>query len=351
MVTLEELGGWPSVLAPLLAGQSLSSVQASAAAAEILRGDATSAQIAALAVGLRIKGETIDEMTGMVTAMLDFAEPVPLDPSLRDRLVDTCGTGGDRSHTINVSTIAAFVVAGAGAPVCKHGNRAASSASGSADVLEALGVVIDLGPAGVARCIGEAGMGFCFAARFHAAMRHAGPTRGELGVPTVFNFLGPLANPARVRRQVIGVSDPAMAEKVVGVLESQGALRALVVYGHDGLDELTTTDTSTVLDLSEEGIRTYVVDPTELGLARVRREQLVGGDATTNAALTRAVLEGEHGPHRDIVLLNAAAGLVAAGLADDLEAGLAAGAAAVDDGRASRVVDELVRVSKAASAG
>ena len=351
MVTLEELGGWPSVLAPLLAGQSLSSVQASAAAAEILRGDATSAQIAALAVGLRIKGETIDEMTGMVTAMLDFAEPVPLDSPLRDRLVDTCGTGGDRSHTINVSTIAAFVVAGAGAPVCKHGNRAASSASGSADVLEALGVVIDLGPAGVARCVTEAGMGFCFAARFHAAMRHAGPTRAELGVPTVFNILGPLANPARVRRQVIGVSDPAMAEKVVGVLESRGALRALVVYGHDGLDELTTTDTSTVLDLSEEGIRTYVVDPTEIGVARVTREQLVGGDATTNAALARAVLEGERGPHRDIVLLNAAAGLVAAGLADDLEAGLAAGAAAIDDGRASRVVDDLVRVSKAASTG
>ena len=350
MVTLEELGGWPSVLGPLLAGESLSSVQAGAAAAEILGGNATSAQIAALAVGLRIKGETTEEMAGMVTAMLEFAEPVPLDPSWRDRLVDTCGTGGDRSHTINVSTMAAFVVAGAGAPVCKHGNRAASSASGSADVLEALGVVIDLGPAGVARCVAEVGMGFCFAARFHAAMRHAIPTRRELGVPTVFNFLGPLANPARVRRQVIGVSDPAMAEKVLGVLESQGALRALVVYGHDGLDELTTTETSTVLDLSEDGVRTYVVDPGELGLAPARREQLIGGDATTNAALTRAVLDGERGPHRDIVLLNAAAGLVAAGLADDLEAGLAVGAAAIDDGRASAVVDELVRVSKAAAA-
>ena len=169
-------------------------------------------------------------------------------------------------------------------------------------------------------------------------------------MPTVFNFLGPLANPARVRRQVIGVSDPAMAEKVLGVLESQGALRALVVYGHDGLDELTTTETSTVLDLSEDGVRTYVVDPGELGLAPARREQLIGGDATTNAALTRAVLDGERGPHRDIVLLNAAAGLVAAGLADDLEAGLAVGAAAIDDGRASAVVDELVRVSKAAAA-
>jgi anthranilate phosphoribosyltransferase len=348
MVTLDELGGWPAVLTPLMAGEPLTSVQASAAFAEVLRGDATSAQIAAFAVGLRIKGETVEEMAGLVQAMLDFAERVPVDASLRERLVDTCGTGGDRSHTINVSTIAAFVVAGAGAPVCKHGNRAASSAAGSADLLEALGVVIDLGPAGVARCLVEAGMAFCFAARFHPAMRHAIPTRRELGVPTVFNFLGPLANPALVRRQVVGVSDPRMAERVVGVLASRGAERALVVYGHDGLDELTTADTSTVMDLSEDGVRTYVVDPGALGLARVTRAQLQGGDAATNAGLARAVLDGEPGPHRDIVLLNAAAGLVAAGVSPDLEAGLVAAASAIDDGRAARVLDELVRVSKEA---
>ncbi|HWW55232.1 MAG TPA: anthranilate phosphoribosyltransferase [Acidimicrobiales bacterium] len=348
MATLEELGGWPAVLGPLLAHQSLTAEEAAAALSEILNGDATSAQIAALAVALRSKGETVEEVTGMVEAMLEFAEAVPLDPTLRARLVDTCGTGGDRSHSINVSTIAAFVVAGAGAPVCKHGNRAATSAAGSADLLEALGVVIDLGPEGVARCVNEAGMGFCFAARFHAAMRHAIPTRRELGVPTVFNFLGPLANPARVRRQVIGVSDPAMAEKVVGVLQQRGAVRALVVYGHDGLDELTTADVSTVIDLSADGIRTYLVDPADLGLAPSRRDQLVGGDAATNAGLARAVLEGEPGPHRDIVTLNAAAGLIAAGVSHDLEGGLVAARASIDDGRAAQVLDDLVRVSKEA---
>lgn len=349
MAALEELGGWPAVLGPLLARQSLTAEQAGAAFAEILEGNATSAQIAALAVALRIKGETVEELTGMVGAMLGFAEAVPLDPAMQERVVDTCGTGGDRSHSINVSTIAAFVVAGAGAPVCKHGNRAATSAAGSADLLEALGVVIDLGPGGVARCVTEAGMGFCFAARFHPAMRNSLPTRRELGVPTVFNFLGPLANPARVRRQVIGVSDPAMAEKVVGVLQRRGAVRALVVYGHDGLDELTTADVSTVIDFSPSGIQTYVVDPAELGLAHSTREQLVGGDAATNAALARAVLEGTLGPHRDIVILNAAAGLVAAGVSDDLQTGLAAARASIDDGRAAQVVDDLVRVSKDAA--
>src|SRR5205085_5154194 len=190
--------------------------------------------------------ETIEEMAGLLAAMQDASETVTLADL--DEVIDTCGTGGDRSNSINVSTIAALVVAGAGARVCKHGNRAASSATGSADLLEALGVAIDLGPAGVARCVAEAGMGFCFAPRYHAASRHAIPTRRDLGVPTVFNFLGPLANPARPRRQVVGVSDAKMAEKMLGVLAANGAERALVVFGHDGLDELTTTTTSTVVD-------------------------------------------------------------------------------------------------------
>lgn len=220
-MTLEELGGWPFVLGRLMSGSPLTAEQAGAALADILEGNATSAQIAGFAVALRLRGETVEEMAGLVATMLDFAEKVDVGADV----VDTCGTGGDRSHSINVSTIASFVVAGAGAPVCKHGNRAASSAAGSADVLEALGVVIDLGPAGVARCVAEAGMGFCFAPRYHAASRHAIPTRRELGVPTVFNFLGPLANPARPRRQVVGVSDPAMAEKMLGVLEANGAVR------------------------------------------------------------------------------------------------------------------------------
>ena len=352
-VTLEELGGWPAVIGRLMRMESLTSVQASAALSDILEGNATSAQIAAFAVGLRMKGETVEEMTGMVTAMLDHAERVDLPAGVAvESLIDTCGTGGDRSHSINVSTIGAFVAAGAGARVCKHGNRAASSAAGSADVLEALGVVIDLGPSGVGRCVAEAGMGFCFAPRYHAASRHAVPTRRELGVPTVFNFLGPLANPARPLRQVVGVSDAAMAEKVVGVLSANGARRAMVVYGHDGLDELTTTDTSTVLSLEEDGsVRTFVVDPVSLGLPKASLDVLRGGDPVTNAGLARRVLDGEKGPHRDIVLLNAAAAVVVAGLAPDLVDGLELAADSVDSGRAAGVLERLVEVSKDAAQG
>ncbi len=345
---LADLGGWRAVLTTLTGGEDLTRAGASAAMADILEGGATSAQIAAFCVALRMKGETVEEMTGLLAAMLAYAEPVPL-PSGTD-VVDTCGTGGDRSNSINVSTIAALVVAGAGAPVCKHGNRAASSACGSADVLEALGVAIDLGPADVAACVEEVGMGFCFAPRFHAALRHAGPTRKELGVATVFNFLGPLANPGRARRQALGVSDARMAEKMVGVLAASGTERALVVHGHDGLDELTTTTTSTVIELRDTTVRTYVVDPVDLGIARAEAGDLRGGDAATNAAITRRVCGGDLGAHRDIVVLNAAAGLVAAGLADELAGGLELAAAAIDDGRAETVLDRLVEVSQARSA-
>jgi anthranilate phosphoribosyltransferase len=344
--TLEDLGGWRSVLEPLCAGQSLTAVQASAAMAEVLKGEASPAQIAAFAVALRIKGETVEEMAGLVEAMLASAEHVPLPPEVSRSVIDTCGTGGDRSGTINVSTLAAFVAAGAGARVCKHGNRAATSAAGSADVLEALGVVIDLGPEGVARCVEEAGMGFCFAARFHAAMRFSVPVRRDLGIPTVFNFLGPLANPARVRRQVVGVSDARMAPKVLGVLQANGAERALVVYGHDGLDELTTTGPSTVHELHHGAVRSYDVDPAALGLEPGRRDQLTGGDAAENAARGRAVLDGTPGPQRDIVVLNAAAALVVAGISPDLAAGLDAARASVDEGRAAAVLADLVRVSR-----
>jgi anthranilate phosphoribosyltransferase len=348
-VTLTELGGWSAVLRVLLAGDDLTSTQASAALAEILDGAATPAQIAAFVVALRMKGETVEEMTGLVRAMLDAAERVPVPPGLEP--VDLCGTGGSSTRRVaafNVSTIASFVVAGAGGTVCKHGNRAASSTSGSADLLDALGVAIDLGPDGVARCLAEAGVAFCFAPRFHPAMRHAGPTRRELGVPTVFNFLGPLANPAGVRHQVVGVSDPHMAEKVVGVLQARGHDRALVVHGHDGLDELTTTTTSTVQELRDGVVRTYVVDPADLGIPHATAEQLAGGDAAANVGLTRRVLAGESGPHRDIVLLNAAAGLVAAGVADDLPAGFEAATVSVDGGAAAAALDRLVTTSQAA---
>ena len=283
--------------------------------AEILAGAATPAQIAGFIVALRMKGETVDELAGLLGAMYGAAERVELDDPTG--VVDVVGTGGDRSHTINVSTLAALVVAGAGGRVCKHGNRAASSACGSADVLEALGVAIDLGPDGVARCVETAGMGFCFAPRFHPAMRHAVPTRRELGVPTVFNFLGPLANPAGVRRQLIGVSDPAMAERMVGVLAARGAERVIVVYGHDGLDELTTTTTSTVLDYDGDSVARYEVDPVALGLRRRRPPTCVGATPPPTPTWPGACSAARRAPARRR-RLNAAAGLVVAGLADDL---------------------------------
>jgi anthranilate phosphoribosyltransferase len=348
-ITLEELGGWPFVLGKLSQRADLTSVEAAAALTDVFQGNATPAQLAAFIFGLRCKGETIDEMTGLVRAMLEAAEPVPVGEDLRQRLVDTCGTGGDRSGTINISTIAAFVVAGAGVPVCKHGGRAASSKAGSADLLEELGVAVELGPAGVVRCIEEAGIGFCFAPRFHQSMRYAIPIRRELGVATVFNFLGPLANPSRVRRQVVGVSDPAMADKMAGVLRANGATHTLIVFGHDGLDELTTTDTSTVLEYHDGTLRTYVVDPIELGLTKAVRSELVGAEAPRNAELARRVLGGEKGPHRDIVILNAAAGIVAAGQAVDLVDGLIKAADAIDGGEAERRLLRLAEVSRAES--
>jgi anthranilate phosphoribosyltransferase len=260
-------------------------------------------------------------------------------------VVDIVGTGGDRAHTINVSTLAALVVAGAGGQVCKHGNRAASSATGSADLLEALGVRIDCGPEEVARCVAEAGIGFCFAPRFHPAMRHAGPPRRELGIATAFNFLGPLANPAGVRRLMIGVADPSMAERMVGVLAARGSERVLVVHGDDGLDELTVSTTSQVVELRDGEVRDYAVDPKDLGITSSPTEALVGGDPATNAELARRVLAGDAGPHRDVVCLNAGAGLVVAGLADDLEHGLQAAQAAIDGGGAADALDRLIAVS------
>lgn len=351
-LTIDDLGGWSGVLSRIATGSDLTSLEAAVALGEVLEGNATPAQVAAFVFGLRCKGETVEEMTGLVSAMLAASERVVVAPELADRLVDTCGTGGDRTGTINISTIAALVVAGAGVPVCKHGGRAASSKAGSADLLEALGVVIDLGPEGVARCIEEAGIGFCFAPRFHPAMRHATPVRRELGVPTAFNFLGPLANPARVRRQVVGVGDPAMAQKMARVLVAGGASEVMVVHGADGLDELSTTGPSTMyrwriedgLDADAE-IKPEVINPVGLGLAPATLDQLVGGEAATNAECARRVLAGDEGPHRDIVVLNAAAGLMVAGAAGDLEEGLAQAVASLESGAAAERLDRLVRVS------
>jgi anthranilate phosphoribosyltransferase len=349
--TLDELGGWPAVLRALLAGEDLFTDLAEAAFVEVLEGRATPAQIAAFAVGLRAKGETIQELSGMLDAMGRLATRVVLPDGVDP--VDTCGTGGSthrRLACFNVSTIAAFVITGAGGTVCKHGGRAATATSSSGDLLDGLGVAIELGPEGVARCVREAGFGFCFAPRYHPAMRHAAPVRKEIGVPTFFNVLGPLANPAGVRRQVVGVSDGKLATKMIGVLETRGAVRALVVHGDDGLDEVTTTTTTTVLELRDGAIRTYTVDPADYGIDYADPRSLEGGDAARNVELAYAVLGGEKGAHRDIVVLNAAAGLVAAGVVDDLASGVEAARSAIDDGKAAAALSRVVEVSQAAKA-
>jgi anthranilate phosphoribosyltransferase len=346
MGLFEEEGAWPGVLARLFSGLDLSEDLAGEVFDQILEGGASSSQIAAFVAALRVKGETIDEMSGFVRSMLARAEPLHVEGDL----VDTCGTGGDRTGSINVSTIAALIIAGAGARVCKHGGRASSSLTGSADVLEALGVVIDLGPDGVRRCIEQVGIGFCFAPRFHPAMRHASPVRRELGVPTIFNFLGPLANPARACYQVIGVSDPDMGLKMLGVMAANGCRRAMVVHGSNGLDELSTTGPSRVHELTSDGTVIHdVVDPASLGLARATLEDLRGGDAARNADAVRAILGGALGPHRDIAVLNASAGLVVSGFAPDLATGIEIASEVIDDGRAKAVLEGLVRVSREAT--
>jgi anthranilate phosphoribosyltransferase len=345
-------GGWPVILGTLMEGADLDADTAQGAMAEILDGAASPAQIAAFIVALRMKGETVTELGGMVQAMLDASTRVEIDTD--GPVIDVVGTGGDRAHTINVSTLSAVVVAGAGGRVCKHGNRAASSACGAADLLEALGVAIELGPAGVATCVAEAGIGFCFAPRYHPAMRHAGPSRRDLGIPTAFNILGPLSNPGRVKRYLLGVADLRMADRMAGVLQARGADRALIVHGGDGLDELTTTGPSTVVELHDGAITTWEVDPEDLGLRRADREDLVGGDAAVNADLARRVLAGEPGPHRDIVALNAGAGLLVAGLVADLPAGIEQACESIDSGAAVAALAALVEVSQreaAAEAG
>jgi anthranilate phosphoribosyltransferase len=339
---------WPEVIVPLMRRHDLAPEQAEAVMATILEGGATDAQIAGFIVALRAKGETPGELAAMVRAMLRFADVVPVDPEGADGpLVDTCGTGGDRSHTFNISTVAAIVAAGAGARVAKHGNRAASSRCGSADLLEELGVEIGLGPESVARCLEEVGIGFCLAPRYHPSMRFAGPVRKELGVPTTFNFLGPLANPARVRRQVLGVSDPAMAERMAGTRAELGTTRAMVIYGHDGLDELTTSDVSTVLELRGGEIHSSVLEPYDLGIERSFAEDRRGGAPAENAAIARRVLDGDPGPLRDVVLLNAAAALMVTDAAPDFTAGIEQARTSIDSGRARDTLARWVELSRA----
>lgn len=344
MATIEEHGGWPALLTHLLDRNHLTAEQAKVVMATVLSGEATASQLVAFLVALKAKGESADELGGLLEAVLEHATPVQLSDGQRDQAIDIVGTGGDRSHSINVSTMAAIVCAGAGALVLKHGARAASSKAGTADVLEALGVTIELSPDGVRRCVDRAGIGFCFAPAFHPAFRFAGPSRREIGIPTVFNLLGPMANPGRVRRQVIGVANAAFAERMIETLRLHGSVHAWVVHG-DGLDELSTTGPSWVVELRDNEVRRFDVDATQFGMPRVTLADLEGGDPAHNAAVVRSVLAGAPGAHRDIVVLNAAAGLVVAGLADDLEHGVTRAAAAIDSGAAAAALDRLVESS------
>jgi anthranilate phosphoribosyltransferase len=280
--------------------------------------------------------------------VLGAAAIVPLSEDLRSRAVDIVGTGGDMSHSINVSTMAAIVTAAAGVPVCKHGARAASSKCGTADVLEELGVAVSLTPEGVKHCIDTAGIGFCLATAFHPAFRFAGPSRREIGIPTVFNLLGPMANPGRVRRQVIGVANAAFAERMVETLRSHGSRHAWVVHGM-GLDELTTTGRSDVIELDHGTVRHFRIDPEALGLARAHDEDLVGGDPAVNAAVVRNVLAGQPGAHRDIVVLNAGAGLVVGGRVSTIGEGIALAQQTIDSGAAATTLEVLVKASQEAA--
>jgi anthranilate phosphoribosyltransferase len=321
--------------------QDLDPAEAGLVMEEIMSGSATSAQIAAFLTALRMKGETVEEIVAFVHSMLQYASVIA--PNVDGVMVDTCGTGGDTIKTFNISTISAFVAAGAGAVVAKHGNRAVSSKAGSADVLEALGFNIMLEPEQVCRCIEEVGMGFMFAPVFHPAMKHAMGPRREIGARTVFNILGPLANPAEVKAQVVGVYDGALVEKIANVLDGLGVQHALVVHGLDGLDEISPIGETKVAELKGGKIATYSISPEYFGLQRAKVSEIEGGNAEENAQIAIDILQGHKGVQRDAVLMNAAAALVVGGLAEDLKGGFELAALSVDSGDAYRKLKEVIR--------
>ena len=329
-------------IAKAIEGTSLTEAEAVEVMNGIMSGDATPAQIGAFLVAFRLKGETIDEVTGFARVMREKATRIECRAY---PIVDTCGTGGDGKHTFNISTAAAFVAAAAGAFIAKHGGRAASSKAGSADVLTALGVNIETPPERVSACIDEIGIGFMFAPLLHSAMRFAMGPRRELGVRTVLNLLGPLTNPAGTTAQVMGVYDGSVVQTAAHVLNNLGAERAFVVHSADGLDEITTTDSTHVAEVRDGAVRTYEVSPEDYGLSRSSIEDLKGGEADENAAIIRSVLAGEEGPRRNIVLLNAAAAIVAGGKADDFDEGIDAAARAIDTGAAREKLDALIRMT------
>ena len=330
-----------ALLAVAASGQTLTRDQAEAAFDVMMSGNATPAQIGGFLMALRVRGETVEEITGAARAMR--AKMLTIEAP--EGAIDTCGTGGDATGTYNISTASQFVVAASGVPVAKHGNRALSSKSGAADVLSALGVNIEADMSLVKRALWEAGTCFLMAPRHHSAMRHVGPIRVELGTRTIFNLLGPLSNPAKVTRQVIGVFSRDWVEPLAQVLKGLGHERAWVVHGADGMDELSTTGSSFVAELKDGKVATFQVTPEEAGLPRARLEDLKGGDAQRNAQVLQAMLDGEPGPFRDIVLFSSAAALLVAGKVDDLKSGVALAAEAVDSGAARRTLAQLVAIT------
>ena len=330
-----------ALIGKVATGATLTHDEASGAFEQMFAGEATPSQMGALLMGLRVRGETVDEIAGAVSAMrskmLRVAAPA--------NAIDVVGTGGDASGSFNISTCAALIVAGAGVPVAKHGNRALSSRSGAADVLSALGVNINLSPEAVGRCIAEAGIGFMFAPAHHPAMKNVGPTRVELGTRTIFNLLGPLSNPAGVKRQMVGVFSKQWTTPLAQVLKNLGTERAWIVHGSDGLDEITTSGPTSVASLEDGKIETFEISPDEFGLRKVKPETLRGGDAAENAQAVLNVLKGNASAFRDVALFNAAAALVVAGKAKDLKDGLHAAAHSVDSGEAEGKLDRLIRVS------
>lgn len=329
-------------IATLVSGRSLTMEEAASVMEEIMDGEVTAAQFAAFVTALRLKGETVDEITGLARTMRAKAIPV----TVAEPVVDTCGTGGDGSATFNISTTAAFVVAGAGLKVAKHGNRAMSSQCGSADVLEALGVRLDLTAEQVQRCLQEVGIGFMFAPVFHPAMKYATAPRREIGIRTVFNIIGPLTNPAGAKAQVLGVADGPLVEKLALVLQSLGCNHALVVHGEDGLDEITITGKTQVCELKEGSINSYAISPEDFGLSRASLDSLRGGTIDENAALLRSILAAAPGPQRDVVLMNTAAALVAGDRVETLGQGAALAKEVIDGGHALAKLEQLIEFSQ-----
>jgi anthranilate phosphoribosyltransferase len=335
MTREEKFNGWPGLLAHLLDRRDLTATQAGAAITEILNGDATPSQMTAFIVALRAKGETVVELEGMLHAVRSAGMRVDLKPELARRAIDIVGTGGDNSNTVNVSTMSALVVAGAGVPVCKHGNRAASSKCGAADLLEEAGVAIELDPHGVEACVVETGFGFCLAAKFHPAFRYTGPSRREIGVPTAFNLLGPMANPAPIANMLVGVAMPNMMAAMTGALSTRGVTSAWVVHGHGGLDELAVSGPNTVFELKDGTVTQFEINAKEFGIASSTLEDVRGGDAAENLAIMKDLFAGKTGAVRDIVTFNAGCALYVSGVAGDIMDGIERARASIDSGEES----------------